>query len=271
MIKLYRRNSSPLQEVDDNSIGLVVTSPPYFDAIDYDAHIDGQRYTENFTNSIDAYQQEMQIHLQSWMRTLIPGRFACVVIGSVISNKKYIDLPSLFSCWMTSVGFEFAQEIIWDKVTGGVKRAGVYIQHPYPLYYYSNIMHERILIFKKPGEVERKKENGLPVDDMFTKEIANSVWHIAPVPPNQLDHPCPFPEEIPRRIISLYSYIGDTVLDPFNGIGTTTKVAHALKRNAIGYEIRKEYHRIAQQRSIEKLCERKQIHVKYDHFPVDKA
>jgi site-specific DNA-methyltransferase (adenine-specific) len=130
-----------------------------------------------------------------------------------------------------------------------VKRARVLIQKPFPGYFYPNMMTEHILIFRKPGprpvygerSREEKEQNRLAIDELFKKEIANNVWHIAPVPPKQKDHPCPFPEEIPLRLILLYSYAGDLVLDPFLGIGATAKVALALGRRAAGYEIKTEY------------------------------
>ncbi|MGB8159656.1 MAG: site-specific DNA-methyltransferase, partial [Nitrososphaeraceae archaeon] len=82
----------------------------------------------------------------------------------------------------------------------------------------------------------------------FTKEIANSVWHIAPVPPGFINHPCPFPEEIPYRLMKLYSYEGDVILDPFNGSGQTTKVAHHFLRGYIGIDIINEYAKLAKGR-----------------------
>jgi len=164
---------------------------------------------------------------------------------------------------------------VWHKVTGGVKRAGVTIQHPYPGYYHPNIMSESILIFRKPGpkiyknrsQVE-KEANRINIDAIFTREIANNVWHIAPVPPNHLPHPCPFPEEIPYRLILLYSYAGDLVLDPFIGIGTTAKVAKALGRQYVGYEIQEKYITVAHQRLQEPLHLREQLIPRFEKIPV---
>ena len=102
---------------------------------------------------------------------------------------------------MLDIGWDFHQDIVWNKVTGGVKRAGVFIQKPRYGYYYPNIMTEYILVFRKPGVVRRSTKEALDIDDLFTRDIANNVWHIAPVPPNSIDHPCPFPEELVRRLI----------------------------------------------------------------------
>lgn len=105
---------------------------------------------------------------------------------------------------------------------------------------------------------------------MFVKEIANNVWHVAPVPPGHLDHPCPFPDEIPYRLIQLYSYPGNTVLDPFLGSGQTTKVALALGRNAVGFDIVERYVRYAYNRLREPLAVRQQqLVAEFVRVPLD--
>jgi site-specific DNA-methyltransferase (adenine-specific) len=105
-------------------------------------------------------------------------------------------------------------------------------------------MHEFILVLRK-GDVKsgrNQRREVLPAThEEWTKEIANSVWHIAPVPPGYINHPCPFPEEIPYRLMKIYSYNGDVVLDPFNGSGQTTKVAYNLDRHFLGMDIKQEY------------------------------
>ena len=107
----------------------------------------------------------------------------------------------------------------------------------------------------------------MEIDSVFTKDIANNVWHIAPVPPGQLNHPCPFPEEIPYRIISLYSYPGDLVLDPFAGVGTTLKVAEALGRDWVGYETKEAYVKEAKKLIEEPLRVREQLVVEFAKIP----
>jgi site-specific DNA-methyltransferase (adenine-specific) len=141
-----------------------------------------------------------------------------------------------------------------------VKRAGVSIQKPYPGYYYPNIMNEYILVFRKPGlkiyqarSTEEKSSAKYMIDTLFTKETANNIWHIAPVPPGFIDHPAPFPEEIPHRLITLYSYPEEIVLDPFAGSGQTLKVARALRRNFIGFENIPSYVELASKRIDESL------------------
>ena len=172
--------------------------------------------------------------------------------------------------------WEFHQDIIWHKVTGGVKRAGVFIQKPYPGYFYPNIMTEYILIFRKPGpqiykgkEQVNREEARVQVQRLFTNEIANTVWHIAPVPPRYLKHPCPFPEDIPYRLIQLYSYPKDLVLDPFCGSGQTLKVAGHLGRHYCGYDINREYVELARKRIIEPLAVRhEQLIAVFEKSPI---
>jgi site-specific DNA-methyltransferase (adenine-specific) len=100
---------------------------------------------------------------------------------------------------------------------------------------------------------EEKEAARISIDRLFTLDIANNIWHIAPVPPRTIDHPAPFPEEIPHRLIRLYSYPGERVLDPFAGSGQTLKVARHLGRNFAGYEIIPKYVALAAKRLMEPL------------------
>ena len=136
-------------------------------------------------------------------------------------------------------------------------------------------MTEYILLFRKPGEKIYRQVNGnreasrFEIDDVFKMDVANNIWHIAPVPPRTIDHPCPFPEEIPYRLIQLYSYQGDVVLDPFVGSGQTTKVAVELGRNAVGYDTKQEYLDYARTRLEEPLKVRpKQLIARFEKIPV---
>nr|MBC7246025.1 site-specific DNA-methyltransferase [Chloroflexota bacterium] len=277
MDKILLKSCEKMDELADGQVDLIITSPPYWNAIDYDVHVqdDTSWYRTRRGDAYEKYLAWLNACFQECYRVLKPGRFCCVVIGTVLFNGKHYPLPQHFVSLMEKLGFEFHQDIIWHKVTGGVKRAGVTIQHPYPGYYCPNIMTEYILIFRKPGPKiykgktnEEKEQNKIPIDDLFTKELANNVWHIAPVPPNQYEHPCPFPEEIPYRLISLFSYPGDLVLDPFLGIGTTTKVARALERHWIGYEVKEKYVQIAKQRLNEPLNLREQLIAVFEKLPV---
>jgi len=263
-----------MPELADGTVDLTVTSPPYWNAIDYDVHCtDGQQnYRPRQEIAYEEYLAFLERGFREMLRVHKEGSVCAVVIGTVLLNGTHTPLPFHFVGLMERIGWAFAQDIVWSKCTGGVKRAGSTIQHPYPGYFYPNIMTEYILLFRKPGirriydghSKEEKERNRVQIDSVFTKEVANNIWHIAPVPPGQLDHPCPFPEEIPYRLIQWFTYEGDLVLDPFCGIGTTPKVAANLKRRWIGYEIKEEYAAAAIQRTQEPLRLRKQLIVQLE-------
>ena len=247
-----------MDEIADDSIALTVTSPPYWNAIDYDSHAACPEadYRTRGGSPYEEYLGWLTGCFHEVLRVTKPSGFACVVIGTVLEKGTHYPLPFHFVVEMGKLGWCFHQDIVWYKVTGGVKRAGVNILRPFPGYYYPNIMTEYILVFRKPGPQpiygersdEEKKESGYDINDLYKKEIANNIWHIAPVPPRQYDHPCPFPEEIPFRLVRLYSFKGDKVLDPFCGIGTTLKVAKLLERDYYGYEVVKKYYEAARER-----------------------
>lgn len=266
MNKIFMHSCEEMPELKTNSVALTVTSPPYWNAIDYDIHANDKSkhyrtraYAEGYTE-YEEYLNWLQSIFSEVFRVTKPGGFCAVVIGTVLQKGRHYPVPFDAITRMARIGWEFHQDIIWHKCTGGVKRAGVTIQKPYPGYYYPNIMTEYILVFKKPGEAiykntpdAKKKTSAYPINRVFTMDIANNVWHIAPVPPDHLDHPCPYPEEIPQRLISLYSYQGDLVLDPFAGSGQTLKVAKHLKRKYVGYEIIKKYVDLTEKRLTEPL------------------
>jgi DNA modification methylase len=252
--QVYCKSCEEMSELPDDSVSLCVTSPPYWNAIDYDRHVEDSNLnyrTRSYAVGYEDYEEYLNWFgdiCREILRVVKPGGFYGIVIGTVLLDGRHYPVPFDVISLLTRSGWEFHQDIIWHKVTGGVKRAGVFLQRPYPGYFYPNIMTEYILVLKKPGppiyDVNRNKQDEtseVATERLFTNEIANSVWHIAPVPPGHLDHPCPFPEEIPERLIRLYSYPGDLVLDPFCGSGQTLKVSHHLGRHYVGYDINKEY------------------------------
>lgn len=281
--QFYVKSSLNMDEVPDGSVALTVTSPPYWNAIDYDRHAEAptdsyrtREYAGGF-GDYESYLDFVTAVLRETLRKTRPGGHLAVIIGTVLLDGTSYPVPFDLVPRLTAAGWLFQQDIIWHKSTGGVKRAGVFIQHPYPGYYHPNIMTEYILVFRKEGrpifrEVsqDRKEEAKYLVGALFTKEIANNVWHVAPVPPGKIAHPCPFPEEIPQRLVQLYSYPGDTVLDPFLGSGQTTKVGHALGRNVIGYDVVEKYVDYARRRLDEPLAIRpSQLVAEFDHIPID--
>ncbi len=252
---IFVGSAENLGQIPNGVVHLTVTSPPYWNAIDYRSHAASPSQNYRTRKTEDTYETYLKFLGNSFtevFRVHCPGTYVAIVIGTILQNGNHIPLPHHFTRLMEDIGFEFHQDIVWHKCTAGVRRAGTFIQHPFPGYYHPNIMTEYILVFRKPGEpIYRKysqtqKENDrVPIDSLFTREIANNIWNVAPVPPGVTDHPCPFPEEIPHRLIRLYSYSSDLVLDPFCGSGTTLKVAKMLGRKFVGYDIEPRYREVA--------------------------
>jgi site-specific DNA-methyltransferase (adenine-specific) len=245
-----------LLEIPANFIQLTITSPPYRNAIDYDMHVsgNGQYYRGKSRIGTSTYLDEMsEIFNNHIYRATKEGGYCCIVIGNEVVNGTILPLPHMLLSKIVqpSGNWNLHEEIIWHKVTGGTNRYGSFVVNPYPKYYRANIMHEFVLVLRK-GEVSSGRTNRnemLPAThEEWTKEIANSIWHIPPVPPGFIQHPCPFPEEIPYRLMKLYSYENDVILDPFNGSGQTTKVAFHFRRHYIGIEIIEQYNRLASSR-----------------------
>ena len=267
--RLFVGSSEAMSELHDDEVTLTVTSPPYWNAIDYDRHSvdpDQSYRTRSYANGYDDYESYLDWATRIFRevhRVTRPGGYLAVVVGTVLLNGRHYPVPFDLVSRLTRDGWLFHQDIIWHKTTAGVKRAGVFIQRPYPGYFHPNIMTEYVLIFRKPGDpIYKHSRNGyfeagrVAVGALFTREIANNVWHVAPVPPGTIQHPCPFPEDLAFRLIQLYSYPGDVVLDPFLGSGQTSKVALALGRHAVGYDIVDTYVHYAYRRLTEPLAVR---------------
>ena len=244
-----------LEKFPINSVQLTITSPPYRNAINYNVHVEGTGYYRGNTKltTTDYLREMTEIFNHHIFGVTKEGGYCCIVIGNEVVNGNILPLPHmLLSNLVQPFGnWNLHEEIIWHKVTGGTNRYGSFVINPYPKYYRANIMHEFILVLRK-GDVNSgrtQRFDALPAKhEEFTKEIANSIWHIAPVPPGYIDHPCPFPEEIPYRLMKLYSYKDDLILDPFNGSGQTTKIARHFSRKFIGIDIINRYSELAKER-----------------------
>ncbi|MUN29076.1 DNA-methyltransferase [Sulfuracidifex metallicus] len=235
MIKVIFGDSRNMSEIVDESVGLVLTSPPY-----YNAPFDFPDLFPSYSAYLDLLKGVgKEVH-----RVLEKGRAAVFVTADVrIDGVLYPIVADLIKI-MQDLGFKYQERIIWKKPEGYIRisrRSGVLIQHPYPLYFYPDNIYEDIVIFKKQGNFtpKNKEESKIDITKFQREKWYSNVWEITNVLPNNKlsKFTAPFPEDLARRIITLYSYVGDVVLDPFTGTGTTLKVAREMGRNAVGYEI----------------------------------
>jgi site-specific DNA-methyltransferase (adenine-specific)/site-specific DNA-methyltransferase (cytosine-N4-specific) len=240
-VKVVFGSSENMSELRDSSIALVVTSPPYYNApFDF----------PGLFKSYDDFLSLLRRVGKELMRVLQPGRIAVFVTQDVrIDGKLYPIVADLINVMVHGVGFEYQEKIIWRKPEGYIRisrRSGVVIQHPYPMYYYPDNIYEEVVILKKPGEFNRasipeqvRERSRIDVNRFQGEKWYLSVWDIKNVLPHEKwsKYTAVFPEELAERLIRLYSYWGETVLDPFLGTGTTCSVARRLGRNCVGYEI----------------------------------
>lgn len=233
-------DSENMMELPDGSVHLVVTSPPYFNApFDY----------PDLFESYNIYLDKMRRVAKELKRVTAQGRVVCIVCDDILINgEKYPVVADLTKIYVEE-GFHYRDKIIWIKPEGYIRisrRSGVILQHPYPMYFYPDNIQETILIFQngkfdyKSVSPEVRERSQIDIQTYQKQKWYLTTWNITNVLPqrDRLESGvAAFPEEIPYRLIKLFSYMGETVLDPFMGSGTTNRVALALKRNSIGYEI----------------------------------
>jgi DNA modification methylase len=241
-----------MADLDSNSVELIVTSPPYWQIKDYGAP--GQI---GHGQGLHAYLRDLSLVWDECHRVVREGGRLCVNIGdqfaraSLFGRYRVIPLHAEVICQCAARGFDYMGSIIWRKKTtmntsGGATVMGSY---PYPPNGIVEIDFEYILLFKKPGTLKGKEPDVKSRAAMSREEWKSwfsGHWELGGA--RKKGHEAPFPEEIPRRLIRMFSFPGDTVLDPFLGTGTTAAVARELGRNAIGYEINGEYVRLAAER-----------------------
>ena len=233
--RIFLKSSTKMSELPDNSIHLMITSPPYNVSKDYDKNLSLEEYL-NFLNTV----------LSETYRVLVKGGRACINIAN-IGRKPYIPLSDCVSKMMIDIGFLMRGEIIWNKsASSGTSTAwGSWCSPSNPTL---RDIHEYILIFSK-GAYKREKQNKkITIQREQFIEWTKSIWNMNTESAKKTGHPAPFPEELPFRLMQLYSFENDIILDPFMGSGTTAVVGLKNGRKFIGYETNKDYVKLANER-----------------------
>lgn len=243
--KVIIGDSRRMPEIKNEDIDLIITSPPYWQIKNY-----GTPDQIGYGQDLHSYLKDIYSVWEECFRVLRNGGRFCLNIGdqfarSIIYGRyKVIPLHSEFISQCEKIGFDFMGSIIWQKkttmnTTGGATVMGSF---PYPTNGIVEIDYEFIHIFKKQGS-NKKVSNEIKKASVLSKEewkeYFSGHWYFGGI--KQVEHEAMFPEELPKRLIKMFSFVGDTVLDPFLGSGTTIKAALSLKRNSIGYEINKKF------------------------------
>ena len=232
--KIFHKSSENMSELENNSVSLTVTSPPYNIGKDSDLDLTDDEYWAMMEN----------IFTETYRVTESGGRL--VVNVANLGRKPYIPFSKYFTELLIEIGFIMRGEIIWQKSKGANANFawGSWLSASNPVI---RDIHEYCLVFSKDslkksslGESSIKKEEFM--------ESTLSIWNINPARAKKIGHPAPFPIELPQKFINLYTYKKDLVLDPFLGSGTTAVAAKLLERNFIGYEIEEKYIAIANNR-----------------------
>jgi site-specific DNA-methyltransferase (adenine-specific) len=234
--RILTASSEVMSLIPDHSVHLMVTSPPYNASKEYDADL-----------SMGEYLELLEKVFTETQRVLVDGGRACINVAN-LGRRPYIPLSDLLSALMIEIGFRMRGEIIWHKGAGaGISMAwGSWRSATNPVL---RDVHEYILVFSR-GSFQRQKtegqENTISRDEFM--EWTKSVWSINPESARKVGHPAPFPVELPYRLMQLFTFKGDVVLDPFMGSGSTALAALKAGRRYIGYETNPEYVKLAEQR-----------------------
>lgn len=234
--KIFCKSSEKMDELPDSSVHLMVTSPPYNVGKEYDQDL-----------SIEEYRKLLKAVFKETFRVLVDGGRACINVAN-LGRKPYIPLHSYVIQDMTEIGFLMRGEIIWNKsASSGTSTAwGSWQSASNPTL---RDTHEYILVFSKGSFSRNSNEKKI---DTITKEefltFTKSVWEFPSESAKKVGHPAPFPFELPYRCMQLYTFKEDIVLDSFCGVGSTCLAAIKSNRHFVGYDVNKEYVKIANNR-----------------------
>ena len=250
--KIYFGDSRALNKIEDKSVQLIITSPPYWQLKDY-----GSNNQIGFNNSYEEYINNLNLVWMECERILSEGCRLCINIGDQFARSVYygrykvVPIRTEIIRFCETLKMDYMGAIIWQKATtmntsGGGAIMGSF---PYPRNGILKIDYEFILIFKKLGNPPKptleQKENSIMTKEEWNQYFS-SHWNFSGV--KQSEHRAMFPEELPKRLIKMFSFSGETIFDPFLGSGTTSLAAKNLGRNSIGYEINKEFESIIKEK-----------------------
>lgn len=280
--KIYFGDSRALNKIEDKSVQLIITSPPYWQLKDY-----GSNNQIGFNNSYEEYINNLNLVWMECERILSEGCRLCINIGDQFARSVYygrykvVPIRTEIIRFCETLKMDYMGAIIWQKATtmntsGGGAIMGSF---PYPRNGILKIDYEFILIFKKLGNPPKptleQKENSIMTKEEWNQYFS-SHWNFSGV--KQSEHISMFPEELPKRLIKMFSFSGETIFDPFLGSGTTSLAAKNLGRNSIGYEINKEFESIIKEKlninqlsldedTIEFLEDKKNNNYSFDKLP----
>jgi site-specific DNA-methyltransferase (adenine-specific) len=245
--KIFCKSSEDMSELPSNSVHLVVTSPPYNVGKEYDKDLD-----------LNEYREFLKRVFREVKRVLVPGGRLCINIAN-LGRKPYLPLHAYIIQDMLDLGFLMRGEIIWNKAGGGSPSTawGSWLSAKNPTL---RDQHEYILVFSKDTFTRQNpfgRKSTISREEFL--EFTKSVWTFPAVSAKEIGHPAPFPVELPYRLIQLYTFEGEVVLDPFMGSGQTAIAALKSKRFYVGYEIIPEYVELAQKRI--KAFEKRQVYL----------
>lgn len=232
---LFHKSSETMDELPDHSVHLMITSPPYNVQKEYDEDL-----------NLDEYLALLGRVFEETRRVLVTGGRACINVAN-LGRKPYLPLHSFLVHRMLELGFLMRGEIIWDKGSSASSSTawGSWMSASNPVL---RDVHEYILVFCKDSFSRPSGDAQSSIERDEFLEFTKSVWTFPAVSAKQVGHPAPFPEELPRRLIQLYSFVGDVVLDPFCGSGTTCLAARRCGRKYVGYDTDRAYIELAETR-----------------------
>ena len=233
--KIFNSSSKNMKDLPDKSVHLMITSPPYNVGKDYDEDL-----------SLSEYLTLLKDVLKETKRVLVTGGRVCINVAN-LGRKPYVPLHSHIIQIMSELGFLMRGEIIWNKSSsaGSSTAWGSWKSAKNPTL---RDVHEYILIFSNDNYSRDKTDKKDSITKENFMEFTKSIWTFPAVSARKIGHPAPFPEELPKRLIELYSFEKDIILDPFMGSGQTAIASLKSNRNFVGYEIDKKYCELAEKR-----------------------